>query len=275
MRKIYLSAMAFLVVLPAWAALAADPPPVDRLVAFGDSYSDNGAIDGPGFTRYTDPLTWVEILGRSLGVEVLDLAWGGALSDQRNFAHPAGENWSGLNWQVDRYLSDLAPGEDISGVLFTIMVGSNDAWVEIVDGAYPAGNIKEAIVKLAKRGARRVLYRETSAVLLSPGYLAGEYASLAGAWSKLVNDANAITRRELSGGLAEYPGLKIYYQRTDELMERVKNGEEGYKFENLAEAWKDTYTKPGGHLWYDEWHPTGRFHELMAAEALATINTAR
>lgn len=273
---IAIAALAAIMAVSAAEARAADAPAINRLVAFGDSYSDNGAIDGPGFMRYTDPLTWVEIMGRSLGVETLVLAWGGALSDQRNYAHPAGENWSGLAWQVDEYLKGLAPGEDISGVLFTIMVGSNDAWAEVVDGAYPAGNIKAAIEKLAKRGARRILYRETSAVLLSPGYLAGEYASLAGAWSKLVNDSNAITRKELSGGLADYPDLKIIYLGTDELMEKVKSGADGYKFENLTEAWSGTYSlpKPGGYLWYDEWHPMGRFHELMAQEALEALKAA-
>jgi phospholipase/lecithinase/hemolysin len=270
--------MAFLLVFFAHSAPApaAVPPPVKSLVAFGDSYSDNGAIDGAGFMRYTDPLTWVEIIGRALNVPVLDLAWGGALSDQRNYAHPKGEDWSGLNWQVDRYLESLPASEDISGVLFTIMAGSNDAWAEVTDASYTAANIKEAIEKLAKRGAKRVLYRETSAVLLSPGYLAGPYAELAGAWSKLVNDANQITRKELSAGLSGYPELKIYYQGTDELMEKVKSGAEGFAYENLTEAWSGTYSLPraGGYLWYDEWHPTGSFHELMAAEALATIKAA-
>jgi hypothetical protein len=77
--------------------------------------------------------------------------------------------------------------------------------------SYAAANIKEAIEKLAKRGAKRALYRETSAVLLPPGYLAGPYAELAGAWSKLVGDANQITRKELSAGLSGYPELKIAY----------------------------------------------------------------
>jgi phospholipase/lecithinase/hemolysin len=258
--------------------LAADPAPkFDSIVAFGDSFSDDGFADGAGFKRYTETATWVEQLAASLGVPLLNLAWGGSMSDERNCNHAEGVNWSGLQWQVDEYLKALPADADISRILFTVMTGSNDVWGGIEDGAVSAANIQKAVEKLAARGAKHVLYRETSAVLLSPGYLAGDYAKYAEPWTKLVDSTNAATRESLAKGLAGYPDLKIYYLVTDELLEKVKSGAEGFKFENLTDAWWGTYTfpTPGAYLWYDEWHPMGQFHKLMAEDAVAALGAAK
>jgi phospholipase/lecithinase/hemolysin len=248
-----------------------------QVVAFGDSFSDDGFADGAGFKRYTETTTWVEQLAAELKAPLLNLAWGGSMSNLRNCNHPEGVNWSGLEWQVDEYLKSLKPGQDISTVLFTVMTGSNDIWGGIDDGAVSAANIKSAIEKLAKAGAKHVLYRETSAVLLSPGYLAGDYVSYAEPWTKLVNDTNKATRESLAKGLPDYPGLKIYYHETDGILEKVKSGADGFKFQNLTEAWWGTYTfpEPGAYLWYDEWHPMGALHKLIAQDSLALLGQGK
>ena len=255
--------------------LAAPAPAADftKVVAFGDSFSDDGFADGAGFKRYTETSTWVEQLAQALGVPLLNLAWGGSMSNLRNCNHAEGVDWSGLEWQVDEYLKSLKPGEDISTILFTVMTGSNDIWGGIEDGKVSAANIKAAIEKLAAAGAKHVLYRETSAVLLSPGYLAGDYVKYAEPWTKLVNSTNEATRESLANGIAAYPDLKIYYHQTDPLFEKVKAGADGFKFENLTEVWWGTYTmpEPGKYLWYDDWHPMGQFHKLMAEDSLAGL----
>lgn len=259
------------------ASARADLPEVTSMVVFGDSYSDDGFADGAGFIRSTETTTWVEQMAKELGLPLMNHAWSGAMSDQRNCNHPEGVDWSGLQWQVDQYLADLPKGADISKVLFVIMVGSNDAWGGGTDGKATAGNIVGAVKRLADKGAKHLLYRETSAVLLSPGYLAGDYMSYAEPWTKLVNESNAATRELLAGGLAGYPDLKIYYQETDGLFEKVKSGAKGFQFKNLTTAWLGTYTfpDPAVHLWYDEWHPMGRLHSMMAAEALETLKGAK
>ena len=265
----FLSALV-IAALIAWAPAGAQAADFTKVVALGDSFSDDGFADGAGFKRYTETTTWVEQLAQELGVPLLNVAWGGAMSNQRNCNHAEGVDWSGLDWQVDEYLKGLGSGEDISTILFTVMVGSNDVWGGIEDGAVSAANIKVAIEKLAKAGAKHVLYRESPAALLAPGYLAGDYAKYAEPWTKLVNDTNAVTRESLGKGIAEYPDLKIYYQQTDPILEKIKAGADGYKFENVTEPWWGTYTfpEPYKYLWYDEWHPMGQLHKLIAQDSL-------
>ena len=279
-------ALSFILVFLAAAPLRADDPPAatkglktpfTSVVAFGDSFSDNGFADGHGFKRYTETLTWVEYLAQWLNLPLEDRAWGGAMSNERNCNHPEGVNWSGLIWQVDGYIKDMAPGQDISKVLFTVMVGSNDVWAGMEDGAVTAKNIRQAASNLAKAGARHILYRETSAILMSPGYLAGDYASYNEPWTKLVNTANAATKKELLEGLAkDFPGLKIYYHASDPLFTKIKEGREGFKFEILDKPWWGTYTlpEPYKYLWYDEWNPSGQAHRLIAEDSLKALKEA-
>ncbi|MDR1678015.1 MAG: GDSL-type esterase/lipase family protein [Deltaproteobacteria bacterium] len=255
--------------------LAADPPktPFTAIIAFGDSLSDNGYADGHGFKRYTETLTWVEQLADLLGLPLEDRAWGGAMSDKRNCNHAEGVEWSGFLWQVEDYLKSLKPGQDISSILFTVMVGSNDVWYGIEDGAVSAENIKKGIEMLAAKGAKHILYRETMTVLLAPGYLAGDYLKYAEPWTKLVEKTNGITKEQLSNGLVAYPDLSIYYHETNPIMEKIKAGQKGFKFEIIDKPWWGTYTlpEPYKYLWYDEWHPMGQLHKIIAEDSLAKI----
>jgi phospholipase/lecithinase/hemolysin len=250
--------------------------PFVRIVAFGDSFSDDGFADGFGFKRYTETKTWVEQLAELLSLPLEDRAWGGAMSDKRNCNHPEGVEWSGFLWQIDDYVDNLQPGEDISNVLFTVMVGSNDVWYGIEDGATTAANIKAGIERLAAKGAKHVLYCETMTAMLAPGYLAGDYVKYAEPWTRLVDKSNETTKAELSKGLPEHPELSIYYYETNPLMEKIKAGAEGFKFDDVETGWWGTYVypEPYKYLWYDEWHPMGQLHKLMAEDVLAKLTEA-
>ncbi|MDR1165922.1 MAG: GDSL-type esterase/lipase family protein [Deltaproteobacteria bacterium] len=278
LRVTSLSFLAFAILSASSLAARADESEISfnftELVAFGDSLSDNGFADGYGFKRYCETQTWVEILAQKMGVPAEVRAWGGAMSDERNCNHPAGVAWSGLLWQIDDYLRELPADADISLVLFTVMVGSNDAWSDIEDGAVTAANIAKGLSRLAERGARHILYRETSALTLSPGYLDGNYQGYAEPWSALVNTANAATRAGLAEALkAVSPEVKLYYHESDSLTRKITDREEGFRFEIVDKPWWGTYEypEPFKYLWYDEWHPTGTFHRLMAEDSLERL----
>ncbi|MDL2259849.1 hypothetical protein LJB99_03095 [Deltaproteobacteria bacterium OttesenSCG-928-K17] len=280
MRRIFIGAIiaAMLVCAPAWAAGDKEDQvlatPFTALISFGDSFSDNGFADGHGFKRYCEAWTWVEYLAQMLNLPHDNHAWGGAMSDDRNCNHAEGVRWSGLNWQVDEYVKSLDKGQDISKVLFTVMCGSNDVWLDITDGKVSAGNIRQAMANLAKAGARHIVYRETPAALMAPGYLDGKYASYSEPWAKLVNDTNAITRKELVAGFKkEFPEVTIYYMESDPLFTKIKNGDEGFKFEIHDKAWWGTYSlpEPGKYVWYDEWHPTSFVHKLIAEDSVEVL----
>jgi len=270
--------MALFTVTPAWAFQDTEDQmmttPFTKLIAFGDSFSDNGFADGHGFKRYCEAWTWVEYLAQMTGLPLENRAWGGAMSNDRNCSHPGEVNWSGLNWQVDEYLKILPEDEDISKILFTIMCGSNDVWGNQTDGSVTAKNIQKAMGKLAGAGAGHILYRETPTSLMAPGYLEGEYSELRQPWIELVNQANETTRKLLLENFAkEFPGVKVYYLKSDPLFTKIKNGEEGYKFEILDKPWWGTYEMPEAfkYVWYDDWHPMSQVHKLMGQESLEAL----
>jgi hypothetical protein len=244
--------------------------PFTEVVSFGDSFSDNGFINGHGFQRATNTWTWVEYLSQMIGLPHDNWAFGGAMSNLRNQGHPPEINWSGLSWQVEEYLK-TTKGDDISHILFTIMCGSNDYW----GGQHSAGicvqNMVEAIVNLYQAGARHVLYRETCTVIMSPGYLSGEWADYHDGWKNLVDETNVITRKIFQVDLPnDYPALRLYYLSTDQLFTKIKNGEHGYKFEIIDRQWMGTYDfpEPFKYMWWDQWHPMGQVHLLAAQESV-------
>ncbi|MDL2226741.1 GDSL-type esterase/lipase family protein [Deltaproteobacteria bacterium OttesenSCG-928-M10] len=278
MKKLLLTALmiAALAVPCAGRALAADHP-FTALTAFGDSYSDNAYADGHGFIRSSNTWTWCEYLAQMMGDLPHDnWAFGGAMSDQRN-CNLGDMNWSGLLWQIDEYLKTPAAKADLSTTLFTILCGSNDVWGGLEDPRQSAQNIYEAMSRLAKAGARHIAYREASTVIMSPGYLAGDYAKYHDPWAKAVNEQNAATREMLTKDFAkEFPEVKVYYLESDTLFGKIKNNEPGFQFKIFDKPWRGTYTMPvaGEYMWYDDWHFMGEVHRLMAVESLDKIKAA-
>lgn len=245
----------------------------DHVRAFGDSYSDNGFSHGHGFRRYCETLSWVEYLAADLGLPLEDRAWGGAMTGLGNCNHKAGQDWSGLLWQVREYLREDA-AQNAAASIFTVMCAVNDAWGGIDDPAITAANIMQAIGLLADAGARLIIYREHSALLDPPGFADGAEAELRSRVRKIVNGANAITRsRMLDEFSRSHPGLRIVYLQTDPLYEKIKASEPGYAFEDHNTPWLGTYSYPTPYkyLWYDEWHPAGQVHRLMAQEAFQAL----
>lgn len=127
------------------------------ILAFGDSLSDNGNADGYGNGIYTNGNTaypsgavWVDYLAENLGVSLLDMAYGGAISGQnvpvawRNiydayidggaddstaayFANASGyDSAYGLQWQVNEYITTVRGEANISNTLITMTAGGND-----------------------------------------------------------------------------------------------------------------------------------------------------
>ncbi|MDR2366608.1 MAG: hypothetical protein LBF58_00630 [Deltaproteobacteria bacterium] len=251
--------------------------PFSAVISFGDSFSDNGFLGGHGFKRYTNTWTWAEYLSQMLGLPHDCWAWGGAMSDEGNVAHPPGVSWSGLAWQVREFTEGLEAGDDLSRVLFTVSCGSNDYKGGQRSGAAVAGNIGAAMGVLARAGARHFVYRESSAVLLAPGYLSGEGVAEAEGWRKMVNDINAATREVIQGRfVAANPGVRVYYLKSDPLFERVRGGEPGYGFEIVDKMWNGTaeYPEPHKYLWWDEWHLMGQAHLLIALETVGMLKEA-
>jgi phospholipase/lecithinase/hemolysin len=231
-----------------------------HIVAFGDSFTDNGHIDGHGFNRASNGKVWVEYLKDKLHVEDLDnRAWGGARTDD---GHYLGFDWSGFNWQVDRF--ELKSGPEAT--LFTVWIGVNDYWDAKDDPANSVANIKRGLEKLVAKGARHLVVFNNFDLTLSLGYGAKtEYHELVPTVKNLTRQFNAGLHEMLfdaaNGFAQKHPDVEIYFVDIRAFMDSYVE-----KHEFADSPWQGSYAfpDPEKYLWYDEWHPMTQCHLEIA-----------
>lgn len=244
----------------------------EKIVAFGDSFSDNGFDDGHGFRRYSNGKVWVEHLGDLLGAEVDDRAWGGALSGQGNYNTPAKE-WSGLLWQVDQY----HPDKGTANVLFTVQIGVNDLHDPGTKITPPevAENLSRALEVLITKGARRILVWNLPASLTFPGYTQEKYQWYDYYAPKLkeakehFKQYNAILSEKLGDIQKKHPDANILLFDIEKAMREIQQD-----FSETATPWLGSYLYPekGKYLWFDEWHFMTETHQAIAQKVFEAIH---
>ena len=238
-----------------------------HIVAFGDSFTDNGYIDGHGFNRDTNGLVWVEYLAEMLNCTKVDnRAWGGARTDN---GHYLGYDWSGFNWQIDKFDMTTNPFE----TLFTVWIGVNDYWDNKEDPSYSVGNIEKGLGKLIEKGARHIVVFNNFDLTLSLGYGPNtEYHHLIPVVKQLTNRFNAELYSMLfdknKGLVHSHPDISIYFVDIYSFMNDLVSSN---KFNE--KPWKGTYKfpDPKEYLWYDEWHPMTNCHKLIGTLVLKEI----
>ncbi|MEZ2416214.1 SGNH/GDSL hydrolase family protein [Muriicola sp. E247] len=237
------------------------------IVAFGDSFTDNGFIDGNGFDRDTNGYVWVEYLSEMMNCQKLDnRAWGGARTDNGHFM---GFDWSGFNWQVDHYEPKTNPEE----TLYAVWIGVNDYWDNKEDPSNSVKNIKNGLDKLIEKGAKYFVIFNNFDLTISLGYGPNtEYHYLIPSVQKLTKKFNeelySMLYQEKTGLTYNHPEIKTYFIDIYTFMnDLVANN----LFKN--QPWRGTYKKPDSkeHLWYDEWHPMTRYHKQIAELVLEEI----
>ncbi|WP_243545151.1 SGNH/GDSL hydrolase family protein [Pseudodesulfovibrio tunisiensis] len=239
---------------------------VKRIVAFGDSFSDNGFSNGCGYNRLSNGKVWVEHLADMLGVELEDRAWCGAQSGLGNASGP--KDWSGLNWQVQNF----KPQGELGDTLCTVLIGIND----IYDGSGSTENVVEnsviALERLVDKGVRHLLVSNVPNITHAPAY-AGEYAACREIVLKKVHDINALLEPALfaSDGFAHrHPEVTLHRVKAWDVFEcAVEQG----RFTRLSEPWNGTYAFPeaDGYMWWDDWHPMTAMHRIFAQAALEEL----
>ena len=238
-----------------------------NIVAFGDSFTDNGYIDGHGFNRDTNGLVWVEYLAEMIDCPSVDnRAWGGARTDN---GHYLGFDWSGFNWQVDKYNITTNPEE----TLFTIWIGVNDYWDDKDDPSNSVKNIRNGLNKLIEKGGKHFVVFNNFDLTLSLGYGPDtDYHTLIPVvkdLTKKFNEELFSTLFDKKDGLANsHPEIKLYFVDIYSFMnDQVVNKQ----FDN--KPWKGTYQfpDPNKYLWYDEWHPMTSCHKLIGELVLKEI----
>ena len=238
-----------------------------NIIAFGDSFTDNGHIDGYGFDRDTNGYVWVEHLAEMMQCQELDnRAWGGARTDNGHFM---GFDWSGFNWQIDGYNMTT----DREETLFTIWIGVNDYWDAKDDPLNSVKNIRSGLDKLIEKGAKHFVVFNNFDLTLSLGYgPETEYHDLVPTVKKLTKTFNAglySTLFDEHNGLVQaQPAIQIYFIDIDAFMNAIVAENQ---FKNTP--WKGTYKfpDPKTYLWYDEWHPMTHCHYQIAELVLKEL----
>ncbi|MCP4119611.1 MAG: SGNH/GDSL hydrolase family protein [Desulfobacteraceae bacterium] len=280
MKKLYVVGLLLLcLVLPfSTPAFAAG---YSRIISFGDSLSDNGDADGFGFGVSSNGKVWVDYLAGSLGVGLLDLAYGGARSNYHPAAEPNGfpPETYGFDWQINTYLGNNG-GKAESDALYTLWIGGNDLLNG--DSAQDAVNfIGSGIDKLAGAGAENILVMNMPDLGATP-LMNGEYDGLTIDSTVFVNNPSggkllaADYNNRLDATLAGYrnnQGLNLFevdiFAMMAEFLEDDVYDDEIHML-SLA-IHNGTYVEGDDYLFWDAIHPTTLAHGIIADEVLNVV----
>lgn len=240
----------------------------NTVVAFGDSFTDNGYINGHGFNRDTNGYVWVEYLAEMLHCQELDnRAWGGARTDNGHFM---GFDWSGFNWQIDNYTRATDPNT----TLYTIWIGVNDYWDTKDDPTNSVKNIQSGLIKLINKGAQYLVVFNNFDLTQSLGYGPNTgYHSMIPEVKKLTKRFNSELYSMLydnkTGLNLSYPNVRIYFIDIYTFINELVEDNQFHQ-----SPWRGTYLfpDPDKYLWYDEWHPMTHCHKKIADLVLDRIN---
>ena len=244
--------------------------------------------------RYSNGLTAIEDLANALKVKLTDYAVGGAMSGDQNY-----DSWmddytaTGVQAQIASFKHDLNGAQADPGALYFVEISAND-YFKFIDFAQPgvlfvgststasidemadraAENTRLAIQRLVALGARRFvvsksLYLKGIPYILSAGQtqIAGEFANRYNATlEQLLRDQNDSS--DVSIQLFDWGG------KTQQIIDNASQ----YGFTNTTNACETTFpvpqppcANPDAYLFWDEYHPTRHYHQIIAAMLLQLI----
>ncbi|RJP94854.1 MAG: hypothetical protein C4518_02505 [Desulfobacteraceae bacterium] len=249
---------------------------ISKIVAFGDSLSDNGWEDGYGFGVWTNGDVWLEYLADEMGVQLEDRALGGA----KTSGHNSGSTLYGLDWQVNMYVIQTGVGADLSDTLFVIWAGGND-FLSIQPTDDPAvvigngiNNIKGSIDNLLSIGAKNILVMNLPDLGAAP--LNNWHPALAAGATALSNTFNNYLQMMLCSYVNYLPDHHFYMVDTFELIDYIVVNPAKFDFTNVSLSGGGSLGNPNnipaGYAFWDAIHPTTAAHQIIAAAACAQVN---
>lgn len=278
-----------------------------KIIAFGDSYSDNGAaheiskaifesgeVEGafikPGDlyfeNRYSNGKVGIEVAAELAGLSLTSYATGGAMSGQANYS-----TWmdhqgnTGVLGQIDRYITELGENKADASDLFFIMSGTND-YCKFIDfelegtladvAKETLANTEEAIRSLAERGAANIIVSEANDVSIMPyeitegrGESAKEYASTVNAQLPAMVES---LENELKIDIEIFELTKL----TDDIV--ADPAQYGFtEHEKVIQpTWPEVLPAETENLesfmFFDEWHPSAKLHQYIGEGIFDTLS---
>jgi phospholipase/lecithinase/hemolysin len=261
--------------------------PFTHVVAYGDSLSDNGnlfALAGqpgdPYFQgRASNGRVAVELLAERLGAKLEDFAHLGATTGVGNHLDPGGTATTvgllklpGMRPPFDATLPGLTP--IASSSLFVLWGGANDFLSPSPEDATPFDTANRAVTNLSNMakdlqnvGAGRVVVLGLPDLGLTPYGRAGGILGAA--------QATALSDYFNLQLMAALPTGVVFFD-TSSLLRNVVNNPGAYGLSNVTDACYDALnpnaicSTPNNYLFFDDFHPTARGHEIVADALFAT-----
>lgn len=291
----------FFTVFALFFSLTAMATPLNKIVVFGDSLSDNGNFyehmkkrfpTAPYYEgRFSNGPVWIEHVSSAKQAELLDYAYGGAgVLDPEEDPDSAMFN---LHQEVSNYLSannDKADDES----LYTIWIGANNYLSMPEDTDYTLkivlGGIKNEMRRLVEKGGKHFLIVNLPDLGMAP--MAYDYEAN-DALSVLSIDHNTLLRDAVTEFQNEFPDSQWVYLNVAQIFnEAILDPERlGFSSETLKDTCYDKYPDNNdlnmmsvvssqlnqnedkkdpceGYLFFDLVHPTALAHKIMAERTL-------
>lgn len=275
--------------------------PLDKIVVFGDSLSDNGnlyeylkhqlPLSPPYFEgRFTNGPVWIEDLVRSYypnnsNQHLLDYAFGGAgiLEEQDDDS----ELFT-LNREMDAYfLANHEKADENS--LYVVWIGSNNYLGVPDDVEKSVGDVirgmEHGLHRLVNNGAKQILVLNVPDLGRTP--VARELDAVE-SLSYLAKRHNVLLEKLIINLKGQYPGVHWIYSDVNLVFDEMINNPSDHGFTNITDTCYEeiipndlrksksilkmvSSVKPKissnpckGYLFFDPVHPTGPAHQLMA-----------
>lgn len=276
---------------------------INRIVAFGDSLSDNQNLFNASFWRFpqadswlrgrfSNGKVWVEYVAENLGVPLNTWAMGAAGAKPMHHWSPGGLaiELPGILEQVLSWQSyaQRAQGYQPANTLFTILIGANDL-IYYGHSVQEIINTKtQALHRLINAGARNILLSTVPDVSRAP-LLQERSEAEKNLLSNEVRELNRQLTTLVSHFQTLYPNVKIALFDTYNLFEEITTNPAKYNIRNTDTSclrmeidskenylvWlpaRDICDNPDQFVFWDILHPTTRVHQLVAEKITQFIN---
>ena len=281
---------------------------ISQIIAFGDSYSDNGmantisteileagttedAYVKPGDlyweNRYSNGHTGIEVAAEKAGLELVNYATGGATSGYENYSSWMDSHGNtGVLGQIEKYKEELGETTASESDLFFIMSGTND-YCKFIDFAEEGtledvanktlAHTEEAIRMLAEVGAENIIISEANDVSTMPYEITEGRQESAKEYSLTVNKQLP----EMVSRLESELELDIEIFELTKITDDIVANPESYGFKEHVNVIQPTWPEVleaqtenlESYMFFDEWHPSAQLHQYIGEGIFEVIET--
>lgn len=293
-------------------SIVASASPLNKIVVFGDSLSDNGNLyefmkhelpmSPPYFKgRFTNGPVWIELLAQAYypkdsQAHLLDYAFGGAgISEE--VEEDEEEVLFTLRREIDSYLLSHQDKADANS-LYVVWMGSNNylAVPDDEDGAVAAVNlgIQHDLERLAQKGATHILVVNVPDLGKTP---AARDFDATDKLTAISEKHNALLKQNIDTLRLNYPNVEWFYFDVSEVVHDMLDYPARFGLHNTTDTcYEEMVAQPSdqavlkmvstvdhirtevdactGYLFFDPVHPSAPAHRVMAERTKKMLDDA-